>query len=173
MTKEILPTSLWILGQHKEHDLKIGSVIIELPNHETLRFLDVNGHFQPAILNQILQILTIIRGGSSNDAIVSVEMIGKFPEFPVDEDILLLQFQKHYFTTTQTVCLPLTQKGQEKANLFSDNMITNKYLQEAEVVLKYTIDVVLEPNNIIFMVHGLGESIFKEEEIVTVKARIL
>lgn len=173
MAKEIIETPLWILEQIDDQDLKIGLVIVELPEHKTLEYIDLNGHFQPAILNQLLQVLMMMRGEPMNGALMNAEAISKFPEFQVGEDLILLQFQKHYFGSTQTACIPLSKIAEEKAYIFSDHMMTNQYFQEANFLLKYNLNIILEPNNIAFSLNGFGDSDIEETEVAKVKATIL
>lgn len=173
MAIEILKTPLWILEKTNDNGLKIGMVVFELPEHKTLHFLDSNGHFQGAILNQVIQILLMLRGGAPNEGLINAKMQGKFPEFPVDEDLLLLQFQKHYLNTTQTSCLPLTAAGEEKGADYLDNTVTNKFFKKANFILKYTVNILIEPTNIVFSLNELGDANIDDEAVLKIKERIL
>ena len=174
-----LQTPLWILESIQDHGLKIRMIIIELPQHEILHYIDATGQFMEAIFNQLMQIIQTLRGNYPANVILNTKTFDKFPEFTVDEDLILLHLQKHYYLTTKTMVIPLNKNAEEKLHLFSNNVPdtvipeTNKYFKNPKILLKYNLNIIYDSDSIVFGLDGTGNKEFSPEDIKRINSKIM
>ena len=119
-------TPLYRLPNIKVNDLSVGIYIMELPKTDILNYLDMYGHFNQAIIHQVLDIIKTRMGHVVNNMLIKTDVYNKYDKLePVDT--ILLTFIKHYRGSTQTVAIALNDKIDEDLN---DNQKTSKLIKQ-------------------------------------------
>ena len=154
---ETLDTPMYVMDTINHEGIKLKVIVVELPVHEFLAQLDMFGHFQPAIFNQIYDTIIGLNNLTNNNKLVK------------DYDYILLSFIKHYNMATRNIFVKdnLSDDDPELIEKYMDTLKTNNIIKNMKPIEKYKILAFInsEEGAIVFASSDKDNDVSKWEEL--------
>ncbi len=167
-----LPTPIWVLESYTYEDSKIARLIVELPNDPILNMLDTRGEFNPAVFNQVMQILQVLKGEIPSGTLMETGILDRVPIIEHDCDFSLIMFIKHYRGSSMTAVCKHRSVSTELITKMNDSSFTNPLFKEAPFIMKVPMGYVQLDGMIFFTITGHETSDLDESEVSVVRSKI-
>jgi len=139
----IIDTPLYVMKTICNDNLRIKVMVVELPSDAFMSYLDFTNQFEPAVINQVLNIIFIMIGDINSGVLFKPESLNTIKK---DFDCLLISFIKHYRQTTQNIFVDFSDN--ENLQTYNDTIFTNKIIKSSYPEAKYDMKASIK-NNII------------------------